>query len=745
MQQAWDKNGKIYYIDDNGNRVQPKTTKNAFERLGMQAKAGLGNLNRWLQNADTNSQSYKDKANLTLGLLTIPIGGSSVLAQKGASALTPFVGRKIAQSVASGAVGGATGGAVEGFGRGLIENKNPLQTMLQDSAIGLVGGSAVGGIVGKAGQALAKRGLPNNPAAQKQYFADYVEGLSNNTPINKVSRFQKALGDFKLAKEGSVKGGNSKEFLFAGENALNADINALNKAKEMFDNGIDNETIRQNTGWFKGVDDKWRFEMDDGDVAIKEHFLNTLNDRVKSNNEMIDLFKERGWDEKIPEYLDDNNQTLQKIENFDKIFDTNYIKNYGGFSTKLPNLYKNDTLYSAYPELANTKVHFVKESDPNTVAYFNTGKGLNGVVFNTNYKNFSLDNLKGTFSHELQHAIQDIEDFATGGGLNEKGGLNNQYRLIRNDGIEKQKINALPRLKEVFPENYQQLAEDLANYEYYFNNNVDRPELPILDNLSNEDFDKANKIFTSALDKENESLLSKIDKLQNLSDFDVYQRLAGEAEARLASKRAFLKPEQRKEYSPFLDKFYGFDVEPEKQIVKFGNDGLYQKLIDNYNPEIEQIAKDYFGLTNNTKEAGYILNDGSLLDLSGKKFGGSAGSRSMDHREIVDAFLDNPNNANNLEIGFDEFIDNGAVRYMPESNTFFLAKMPSENQIQSIKNLLNKNNGESRIELVPKVAEWGHDNNFKRDYAIWSDPNKIIDDIRTYFKGGKISDFKDYL
>lgn len=67
-----------------------------------------------------------------------------------------------------------------------------------------------------------------------------------------------------------------------------------------------------------------------------------------------------------------------------------------------------------------------------------------------------------------------------------------------------------------------------------------------------------------------------------------------------------------------------------------------------------------------------------MLDLSGKNFGGSAGRRSLDHREIVDAFLDNPNNINNLDIGFDEFIDNGAVRYMPKSNSFFLSRMPSE-------------------------------------------------------------------
>ena len=209
MQQAWDKNGRIYYIDDNGNRVQPKTTKNAFERLGMQAKAGLGNLNRWLQNADTNSQSYKDKVNVALGLLTAPIGGSSALAAKGAGALTPFVGRKIAQNIASGAVGGATGGAVEGFGRGLVEQKNPIKTAVQDGTIGLVTGALGGAAGGKIGQVLDRRALGNNTLAPEQYFADYVEGLSNNTPLGQVSRYDKGLADFRLAREGNVAGGKN--------------------------------------------------------------------------------------------------------------------------------------------------------------------------------------------------------------------------------------------------------------------------------------------------------------------------------------------------------------------------------------------------------------------------------------------------------------------------------------------------------------------------------------------------------
>lgn len=173
--------------------------------------------------------------------------------------------------------------------------------------------------------------------------------------------------------------------------------------------------------------------------------------------------------------------------------------------------------------------------------------------------------------------------------------------------------------------------------------------------------------------------------------------------------------------------------------------GLSEKLFDNsFNKEIEDLARDYFGTTTNRREAGYILNDGSFLDMSGKKFGGPTGRRTLDHREIVDAFLDNPKNTNNLEIGFDEFIDNGAVRYMPETNSFFMSRTPTDEQISSIKNLLNYERGKSSFELVPNVKDWGLDNNFRRDYKLWSDPNKIIDDIRIYFNGGKPSELKDY-
>jgi len=50
-------------------------------------------------------------------------------------------------------------------------------------------------------------------------------------------------------------------------------------------------------------------------------------------------------------------------------------------------------------------------------------------------------------------------------------------------------------------------------------------------------------------------------------------------------------------------------------------------------------AKEIFGLTEDWSEAGYILDDGEMLDFSGKNQGGPAGTRSRDHREIGQAFV----------------------------------------------------------------------------------------------------------
>ena len=163
-----------------------------------------------------------------------------------------------------------------------------------------------------------------------------------------------------------------------------------------------------------------------------------------------------------------------------------------------------------------------------------------------------------------------------------------------------------------------------------------------------------------------------------------------------------------------------------------------------HNPEFDNVAKEYFGTTTNLNEAGYILNDGSLLDLSGKNMGGAAGRRSLDHREVNSAFIETEN-PDYEDVGFNEFIDNGAIRFMPEANSFLIARMPSEKQFEELKKIIDKKNGEVFIELVDEMEYWGSESHsFRKEYERFSNVDKILDDVITFFNGGKISKFKKY-
>ncbi len=55
---------------------------------------------------------------------------------------------------------------------------------------------------------------------------------------------------------------------------------------------------------------------------------------------------------------------------------------------------------------------------------------------------------------------------------------------------------------------------------------------------------------------------------------------------------------------------------------------------------LEDRARSVFGLTDDFHEAGFILRDGEMLDFSGKREGGLAGTRAIDHRNVGRAFID---------------------------------------------------------------------------------------------------------
>ena len=71
-------------------------------------------------------------------------------------------------------------------------------------------------------------------------------------------------------REDNGKGGESgKMFSFAGERARTADREKLDMAKKMEEEGKTRREIYDETGWFRGADDKWRFEIDDSQMQYR--------------------------------------------------------------------------------------------------------------------------------------------------------------------------------------------------------------------------------------------------------------------------------------------------------------------------------------------------------------------------------------------------------------------------------------------------------------------------------------------
>ena len=135
---------------------------------------------------------------LEIGSAALPFAGAGkaggIVGQK---LLQKSIGRKLSQEIGSGTASGLASGGVFGTGRGMVEDKNPLITGLQDALIGLLTGSFAGGAsayLEKAVRAkLLENSKPLNKLSQAQiknlvkrgrnYYKDYLSGTSVPYPL----------------------------------------------------------------------------------------------------------------------------------------------------------------------------------------------------------------------------------------------------------------------------------------------------------------------------------------------------------------------------------------------------------------------------------------------------------------------------------------------------------------------------------------------------------------------------------
>lgn len=379
----------------------------------------------------------------------------------------------------------------------------------------------------------------------------------------------------KNSKNAATEGG-TKRFMFAGENAKNADKEALNTAKEMEESGADAETIRQKTGWFRGADGKWRSEVNDNGMKLrfesglydydtelreKTHAWDRLTNRELTDEQRRDLADyqrstERGeadealYEKLVGEFGGDFEKWALTLETIKEAAKS--IPNY----TTLGKLVDAPELFATYPDLANIGVTFQTLERGQNGGY---NRRFDSIELSRDLKN-RPEALLNSITHEVQHAIQSREGFTPGSNpqywnrkleegydgrtakaRREGAQLRERYEQMKADDPEfmrsMEELNAMaptvPRGK-IDPNTWEQVEPDPPEWVRFDERR---------DQLEEKYGDRVWDYF---------SLRDSIDR--NARDsrmpYDLYHDTAGEIEARDAAARRSLTAEERRSHKP---------------------------------------------------------------------------------------------------------------------------------------------------------------------------------------------------
>lgn len=334
-------------------------------------------------------------------------------------------------------------------------------------------------------------------------------------------------------------------FSFAGESALNADNKMLRKAKEMYDDFESSEDIRKETGWHRGADGKWRFEIDDSRMKVF-----TDGDALfrKAHPEYVrlqDLYK-KFWKGDISgaeqKELTDLNETWgsEKARLHTRLLRGN---------AHLADIIQHDVLFENYPQLAEVTVKIGDLDGLNGAsgAYVVNGSEIriDEDLFKDEYRTAKRD---GTLVHEIQHAIQDIEEFAKGANLDTLS--------VAADRTEAKATTASYRY-EAASDNLLDALEEAGYFDKY-GDDVDITSEDELARIKDEYKGSDSKIEKLVDEfeeqrKQYDEVNGKSRDLRNMSAKDFYKYAAGEVEARDSANRLNYNSEERRANRPDID------------------------------------------------------------------------------------------------------------------------------------------------------------------------------------------------
>ena len=322
-------------------------------------------------------------------------------------------------------------------------------------------------------------------------------------------------------------------FMFAGEKgAAEADkadeqtirMDNLDVAKQMEDEKKDAKIIKMATGWEKGVDGKWRYEMPDA---------------------------------KIKDTIDVGGGNIVKRFEEDMLWTDG----------KLADVIDAPGLFEAYPQLKDVRIDTdaIMNDMPSNGEYNPQTKTITIHADELKYLNSILN-------HEIQHVIQREEGFAHGGTPEQ---VERDFNAAKAEWKARSYAFELEeKAKEMGGEYNQSEVEKALIQEY---KDMDMPEFIPDKETRIKGF---NYFARGYADRSMDDAIKRfrLDRFQR-TDFDSYQeyrKLAGEVEARNVEKRLGMTDEERRNSLASETE----DVNRDEQIVMNGNDASYSIVKD---------------------------------------------------------------------------------------------------------------------------------------------------------------------
>lgn len=345
-------------------------------------------------------------------------------------------------------------------------------------------------------------------------------------------------------------------------------IDNLSVAREMEVAKKDAKAIKLATGWERGADGKWRYEIPDlkyfskGDAGYKKarekqpwsKELDGLSDRIFDGEELSES-----------EY-----QRFDELAQKEDKFKTDYLNRE---KPHLADWVENDELFKAYPDLKRVKMVFTDQLPVNVGGSYNEREHT--IVVNTNY----VGDIASVLAHEVQHAIQKIEGFARGGNPES---MQERFNAAKKEWRARAWADELRYKADEMGEHYNQAAVEKALIDEYKEIGMDNDEWMPDKETRMKGFNYFARGYADrSMDADIKNFRLAESTRADFSPYVEYTRLGGEVESRNVEHRMNMTPEERRASLAAETE----DVSREDQIFLMSGDG------ENANSEMPQERK----------------------------------------------------------------------------------------------------------------------------------------------------------